>query len=263
MSNRLLLACALGMAVALSAPVSGHHSWNNYHWGRHVYPFTIKTGDNVSPAWDQYLDDAIHGWSNSGALDLAKVTGGTNPSTCTPTAGRIEVCNAAYGSTGWLGIAQVWLADNEHIIQAITKINDTYFNTATYNTPAWRRLVTCQEIGHDFGLDHQDENFNNPNLGTCMDYTNSPEGNEWPNGHDYEQIEIIYAHHDSITTIDAQLPRAMPPAMGQIGLNGPAQWGRLVRSRGNNRVQDFDLDFGRGFHVVTRVFWADPVADAR
>ncbi len=34
----------------------------------------------------------------------------------------------------------------------------------------------CQEIGHDFGLDHQDENFNNPNLGTCMDYTNDPLG---------------------------------------------------------------------------------------
>lgn len=37
-----------------------------------------------------------------------------------------------------------------------------------------RCLVTCQEVGHTFGLDHRDENFDNGNLGTCMDYTNDP-----------------------------------------------------------------------------------------
>jgi predicted Zn-dependent protease len=56
-----------------------------------------------------------------------------------------------------------------HIVQGTTKVNDTYFNTATYNTRAWRQLVMCQEVGHTFGLDHQDETFNNPNLGSCMD----------------------------------------------------------------------------------------------
>ena len=55
-------------------------------------------------------------------------------------------------------------------------MNDSYFNTAKYNTPAWRRLVMCQEVTHDFGLDHQDEIFNNANLGSCMDYTNDPDG---------------------------------------------------------------------------------------
>jgi hypothetical protein len=39
----------------------------------------------------------------------------------------------------------------------------------------------CQEVGHTFGLDHQDENFNNTNLGTCMDYTNDPSTNQHPN----------------------------------------------------------------------------------
>ena len=32
----------------------------------------------------------------------------------------------------------------------------------------------CQVGGHDFGLDHQDEDFINANLNTCMDYTNDP-----------------------------------------------------------------------------------------
>ena len=173
------------------------------------------------------------------------------------------MCNERYGSTGWLGIAQIWL-NGLHITQATTKLNDTYFNTSTYNKPEWRRLVTCQEIAHDFGLDHQDENFNNPNLGTCMDYTSNPLGppsNEHPNAHDYAELLDIYSHLDSTTTVGASLPSAMPPAMGQLDFDTPGQWGRLVRSSGGGRVQVFELDFGRGHHVVTHVFWADPERD--
>src|SRR4029450_6362799 len=129
-------------------------------------------------------------WKGSMVMNLAKVDGPTRARQCRPTAGRIEVCNERYGNTGWLGIAQIWL-DGLHITQAIPKLNDTYFNTQPYNKPEWRRLVTCQEVAHDFGLDHQDENFDNPNLGSCMDYTGNPLGppsNEHPNQHDYAEL---------------------------------------------------------------------------
>jgi hypothetical protein len=255
------------MAIGSAAYVSADHAWGNYHWARTSNPFTLRVGDNVAATWDPYLNEAISDWSVSSVLDLAKVTGGTKPRNCRPTAGRIEACNASYGNTGWLGIAQIWITGGEHITQAITKLNDTYFNTATYNTPAWRRLVMCQEIAHDFGLDHQDEVFNNPNLGSCMDYTSDPDGpptNEHPNAHDYDQIENTYAHLDSTTTIGSgTLPNTMPPAMGQISFDTPGQWGRLVRSSANGRVQVYELDFARGNRVVTHVFWADPESDAR
>jgi hypothetical protein len=32
------------------------------------------------------------------------------------------------------------------------------------------------EVGHTFGLDDQDENFNNENFGTCMHYARDPDG---------------------------------------------------------------------------------------
>jgi hypothetical protein len=48
--------------------------------------------------------------------------------------------------------------------------------------------VSCQEVGHTLGLDHQDENFNNANLGTCMDYKNNQSTNQHPNKHDYDQF---------------------------------------------------------------------------
>ncbi|MGB2716585.1 MAG: hypothetical protein WBC51_20545 [Vicinamibacterales bacterium] len=251
------------------AVLSANHAWSNYHWARTQNPVTLKTGDNVTTAWDAYLDEAIGDWNQSAVVQLAKVAGGAKPRQCRPTAGQIEVCNATYGNNGWLGIAQIWLSGS-HITQAVTKLNDTYFNTSTYNTPAWRRLVTCQELAHDFGLDHQDETFTNRNLGSCMDYTSDPDGggsfgpsNEHPDPHDFEQLELIYQHVDATTTAGAALPHGAPSAMRDILLEGPNQWGNLVRASRNNRIQVYELDFGRGNKVVTHVFWADPEGDRR
>jgi hypothetical protein len=256
-----VFAVAIGCAVSVSAD----HSWGGYHWARTSSWFTLDVGDNVSSAWDPYLIGAVSDWTASPVLDLDLVAGRTRPRQCKPSPGRIEVCNERYGGTGWLGIAQIWVSGS-HITQGIAKMNDTYFNTATYNTPAWRRLVMCQEVAHDFGLDHQDEIFDNVNLGSCMDYTSDPDGplsNEHPNAHDYEQLEIIYQHLDTTSTVaSSTLPGSMPHAMGQP-FDTPAQWGRLIRSDARGRVQIYAADFGGGHRVITHVFWADPQADAR
>jgi hypothetical protein len=265
--SRLMLVLVVLCAVAVPAFLMANHSWNNYHWARTSNPFTLKVGDNVNSTWDPYLDGAISDWSASTVLDLTKVTGGTAPKSCRPTAGRIEACNASYGNTGWLGIAQIWLSGG-HISQAVTKLNDSYFNTAQYNTPAWRRMVACQEIAHDFGLDHQDENFSNANLGSCMDYTDDPDGgaggasstdpsNEHPNSHDFQQLQSIYSHTDSTTTVGAVLPASVSPAMRQLVLKNVEDFGPIVKAVKNGRglATYHEQDFGGGNKVVTHVFW--------
>jgi hypothetical protein len=207
----------------------------------------------VSSAWDTYLDQAISDWNPSSVLNLTKVAGQAKGN-CRPTSGRIEVCNKAYGSNGWLGIAQIW-ASGSHITQGVAKMNDTYFNTAQYNTPAWRRLVMCQEIAHDFGLDHQDENFNNPNLGSCMDYTSDPDGppsNEHPNAHDFQQLEIIYAHLDSTTTVGA-----MPAGMANGEFHSQAEWGQAIATSSHGKPLLFERDFGNGHKLFTFVYWTE------
>ncbi len=243
--------CLIVLLVALlSVTMSASHSWGGYHWARTSNPFTLKLGDNVSSAWDSYLATTSSDWSLSLVLDTVIVAGGTNPRPCRPTTGRVEVCNQTYGSTGWLGVAQIWISGT-HITQGTVKVNDTYFNTTKYNTPAWRNLVMCQEVGHTLGLDHQDVNFDNPPLGTCMDYSSDPTLNQHPNAHDYEELELIYAHLDSTTTVGQ-----MPPAMGQIAFDTPAQWGREIRRSPDGRLSLFELDFGNGFRVYTFVIWA-------
>ena len=243
-----------GLVLAALAPdASATHSWGGYHWARTGNPFTLKLGNNVSgAAWGSALGTASSDWSASDVLNTTLVTGLANPRNCRPTSGRVEVCNSTYGSTGWLGVASIWLTGGTHITQGTVKLNDSYFNTATYNTPAWRALVTCQEVGHTFGLDHQDTTFDNANLGTCMDYTNDPSTNQHPNTHDYQELDIIYLHGDASTTIG----QSVGSSFADIDTNDPRNWGRLVKVSKDGRTAIYELDLGGGRKIVTFVIYA-------
>jgi hypothetical protein len=256
----VLMVVVMLALVAFPTSASANHSWGKYHWARTSNPFTLKLGSNVSSGWSSYLSTASSDWSVSTVLDTNVVAGSTNGSTCAPTSGRVEVCNANYGATGWLGVAQIWTTRGAHIAQGTAKMNDYYFNQAQYNTPAWRRLVMCQEVAHTFGLDHQDENFNNPNLGTCMDYTSDPDGppsNEHPNAHDYAQLEKIYSHTDNFTTVGMALPEGVPAGFANADVHAQENWGDKVRDSADGHASLYALDFGNGYKVFTFVFWAE------
>lgn len=242
-----LVALCLMMFPAES---SAGHAWSSFHWARQSNPFTLKLGDNMTSVWDPYFQVASADWNASSVLNTTIVAGSSSPRQCKIVSGTVQVCNEKYGFNGWLGIAGLSVSGS-HITGAYVKMNDSYFNTSTYNTPAWRQSVTCQEIGHAFGLDHQDENFNNANLGSCMDYTNDPSTNQHPNAHDFEQLETIYAHVDSTTTVKAI------PAVTDLEIQGEGQWGRLVGRTGNGAASVYELDFGGGNRIITFVRWAD------
>ncbi|HET9452608.1 MAG TPA: hypothetical protein VFO83_17080 [Aggregicoccus sp.] len=237
-------------AAELGSTTQAMHSWNGYHWGRTSNPFQLKLGDNVSAAWDSALSLSSSDWSKSTVLDTSVVAGQARPKNCRPTAGRVEVCNAAYGNTGWLGVAQIWLSGG-HISQGIVKVNDTYYNTAKYNTPAWRNSVMCQEIGHTLGLGHNDEDFDTVN-GTCMDYANDPTQNQHPDSHDYAELESIYRHLDGTTTVGM----AVAPAPA-LPLDTRNEWGREVSRSADGHHSTFVREFGPELMVVTEVRWAN------
>ena len=251
-----LAAAAVLAGVAFPGLAQADHSWGGYHWARTSNPFTLELGDNVDSKWDSHLATTSSDWSQSTVLDTTIVAGTTKPRQCRPTTGRVEVCNASYGNTGWLGIASISITGGTHITKGYVKLNDTYFNTAPYNTPAWRNVVSCQEVGHTLGLDHQDEDFTNPDLGTCMDYSNNPTPNQHPNLHDYDQLATIYAHLDSATTIGADEPSG--PGRGNTPQPGSdaASWGTEVAGSRASGHSTYVRDLGDGEAVVTFVTWA-------
>lgn len=256
----------VAIAILLSAGMFAtfayaSHSWGGFHWARTANPFNLKLGDNASGAWDSHLAVASNDWSASSVLDTTVVPGGGTKN-CWPTNGRVEVCNRKYGNNGWLGVATIWISGS-HIVQGTVKLNDTYFNTSYYNKPAWRQAVMCQEVGHTFGLGHQDEISNNPNLGSCMDYTNDPDGtlygqldNQHPNSHDYEELEIIYQHLDSSSTVFSR-NSSLPAAANEIDTSNPVEWGKVVRRSADGRSSLYERDLGDGNKVFTFVIWAN------
>jgi hypothetical protein len=270
-SRRRLAGLAIGLALAIALPGAAlaNHSWGGYHWARTANPFNLRLGDNVTAAWDTYLGTTSSDWTASDVLNTTVVAGSANPRTCKATTGMVQVCNNTYGNNGWLGVAGISVTGGVHITKAYVKVNDTYFNTATYNTSAWRNLVMCQEVGHTFGLDHQDTNFNNANLGTCMDYTSSPGTNQHPNQGDYDELDCIYnpadagrtlttpthsctgtGHLDSTTTVGAALPQGAAQAAV------PVAWGREVARLNGGHTSVFVNDLGGGRAEVTFVIWA-------
>jgi hypothetical protein len=270
-------------AVLMALPTSAlaTHSWNGYHWARTQNPFTLMLGDNTSLSnlWLNYLNTTsaywnapTGGWSQMVITNPVAGKNLSNLRKCPPTNGRVEVCNYTYGTNGWLGVAQIWVTGS-HIYQGTVKLNDSYFNNSRYpkyNSSAWRNMVMCQEVGHTFGLDHQDTNFSNANLGTCMDYTSDPtapnsngKDNEFPNDHDYEELAIIYAHTNDTGTTVAQTIAAGNSTAARLqdddedSPRGTGQWGKLVRSTNGGRTETYELDLGHGQKMITHVIWAD------
>ena len=251
------LVAALSVAIltlaASAAPADANHSWNGYHWSRTANPFTVTLGDNLTPDWDDYLATASSDWSTSTVLDTTVQAGNTTGRKCRSSLGTVQVCNASYGRNGWLGLASIWLTGG-HIVKGTVKVNDTYFVMAAYNNTSEKLHVMCQEVGHTFGLGHQDES--GISLNTCMDYyhntSDADNTSTHPNKHDYDQLVTIYTSH-----FDAAAGAAVVVGGGAAGDAGDAndEDGTppgASRARGHWYAQDL----GNGRTLLTHVFWA-------
>ena len=148
--------------LMISSATMADHAWGKYKWKGDS--LNLDLGDNVDSSWDGHLMIASTDWTVSTVIDTNIIMGSTNPVECNPQSGNVQVCNAEYGNNGWLGLAQIY-GRGTTITAGVAKLNDTYYKTAYYDTPAWRQMVMCQEVAHTFGLDHQDETSGNVNLG--------------------------------------------------------------------------------------------------
>ena len=282
---------AAAIAALAAGPATANHSWSTYHWAISApnTSFAVYTA-LTQPYWrsmvdasgnqHDIIDEARRDWGNS-ASDPNPTDGtvytnylrpqfaGTRPQSearkCNPIVGAVFVCSESYGYRGWLGIATVWLNGN-HISQATTKLNESYHNSGTYSSYSWRAAVACQEIGHDFGLGHQDEDFNTDRTESCMEYTNLPASNATPDWHDFQQLQTIYDAHiagnESSGGGGRPGGRADPFAFREVGK--PAlganpvsseDWGTAVGFDAHGRPNVFELELRPGYRKVTHVTW--------
>ena len=140
--------------------------------------------------WQSYFDQAVTDWE-SGTPDALSLTTKqiTAESKCSPVDGVMKVCNGDYGDTGWRGINE-YATINDRIISSSAKMNEFYVKESDTD----ERLYTmCHEIGHGFGLPHTDENFYNPVMGNCLDYTEiNKSDNLKPGQVNYDKLARLY-----------------------------------------------------------------------
>jgi hypothetical protein len=265
------------LGLFLMSPASyADNAWGNYHWARTTSSFDLTVVNSTTDDWDAYVKVAVSGapfmgWSYSDVLNMVEDENGNTKSRvrrqCKGPAGQVRICNLAYGQNGWLGIAGISIDSSNHITTGYTKLNDTYFSMAFYDTPEWKQSVTCQELGHNVGLGHQDEDFNNESLYSCMDYQNPPY--EYPDDHDYATLMEIYDHLDSSNSYDngdsggggdgggggCNAPQGRGCNAGEInGHNGDIGWGVSLGRRGQHEAYvRTDPD---GMRHITHVTWA-------
>jgi hypothetical protein len=265
--QRSLTVFFLGLAcAALPAVTYATNSWGGYHWARTTAQFTLKLGDNLTSAdWEGHLSHTSKDWNSPIPLNttttttspiLTSIIVGSSNKNCSMVAGTTQVCNRTYGKNGWLGLASINITDGVHITQGSAKMNDTYFNTTTYNNPNERLHVMCQEVAHTFGLDHQSTDGTTQN--TCMDYYSNTGANfdsplsTTPNAHDFEELNFIYGHLDTTTTVAAVATLA---ASGVDVTDNPNSWGHLISQSANGRSSTYERFNADSSKTVTHVYW--------
>ena len=257
---------AVAVAVLLSAAgLSATHSWGGYHWARTANPFTLKLGNNLTTAdWNSHLSQTSSDWNSGNTPVMTAIVAGQSNKRCSMVAGTTQVCNGRYGNNGWLGLASINITGGTHITQGSAKMNDTYFDTSTYNNTNEREHVMCQEVAHTFGLDHQ--STDGSSLNTCMDYFSNTGANAGstlstkPNQHDFDELNIIYSHLDSTTTIAAGA--TAPAAAASSVSDDPSSWGQLVSQSNNGRSSTYEAFEKDGSKTATHVFWTAEAAAA-
>lgn len=269
-TGKMLATVALAVTgIGLGGSAMASHAWGTYAWSFSGGELTMPVVYNTDASWRSHVSTAVSDW-NASTVIQAPIELGSNTA-CNMASGTIQVCNANYGSTGWLGIATISLSSGK-IVAGSTKLNDYYFNLQQYDSYSWRQLVTCQEIGHDYGLAHQNENFSTDETTSCMEYTSWPSGNEGPDQHDMDMLLQIYTGSGGGDTGgDGGGPKPGKGG-GKGGDNGggngkgknrvslpnvgntPDTWGRPIHRLPNGVADKFEREIN-GVKFITHVTW--------
>lgn len=150
------------------------HRWKSWHWDKSSIGTWVQSNRPFATQARQARDD----WHSMTDISLPLRSSHTD----------ISVYAANYGDTGWSGLASV--EDNGwdwhcwwycRIVHGHARVNTFFAGGNTW----FARGIHCQEIGHLFGLDHNDR-------GGCMGLTYFPGSTNRPSTHDVADVNRMY-----------------------------------------------------------------------
>lgn len=177
--RKRMLAAALLLGMTAGTALQAGHYWycgsSVYHYPWLNIYYRNNATNNAPKAYRNIFQSELGGWDGPTCLSFTNTTP------------DLTMNAAFYGSTGWLGLATLDSLSGCHVIDASALLNRSYLDSSSYSTTNVSH-VACQEIGHTFGLNHNQGASN-----TCMNDTilSAP----YPNQHDFDSIRALYAHH--------------------------------------------------------------------
>jgi Matrixin len=162
--------CGYGTSTAIACPPA--------HWARNGYAHPqVYFIDNTSSAWP--VAAAVPPWNQAHGVDSLY-----RFATCPAAAGIhcVTTTNGNFGDTGWDGQTNMQIDANHNFVDGMSiQFNDYYQETASEH-----RTVTCHELGHALGLDH------NSSTNSCMFAGGAPSATT-PAADDYTLLADIYS----------------------------------------------------------------------
>jgi len=161
-----------------------------YEWENGGNGLGLELLNALDDRWQEIYAVALSDWENGTPDSLTLTTKRVAvDNSCTPVDGVMKVCNGNYGETGWLGLNELIIINGLKIKNSVAKMNEHYLLNAD---DLKRRYVMCHEVGHGFGLPHTDEQFDNKDLGDCLDYTSTPKNNLLPGAVNFNKLKVLY-----------------------------------------------------------------------